>query len=321
MFFFGGGKSFNPDKDIPDLSGRVVLVTGGNIGLGKETVLQTCKHGPARVFLCARSEAAAHAAIEDIEREVPGSHKLITFVQLDLASFASIKAAAASVLAQTDRLNVLCNNAGIMGTAPAVTADGYELQLGVNHVGHALLTRLLLPLLLRTAGAGGVGGNAAAADVRVVNLASEGEKFCTADPWTADALPAYKTPQADRWSLGRYGVSKLANIHHARCLARRHPSITAVAVHPGAINTGLTRGPKESYPWIGRLIELIVPWVMPGPRKGALNQLWACWGEGVVSGEYYTPVAVTGKGSAQACNDDMAERLWEWTEKELDACA
>ncbi|KAL8380772.1 hypothetical protein RB595_005182 [Gaeumannomyces hyphopodioides] len=316
MFFFGGGKSFSPDRDIPDLSGRVVLVTGANIGLGQETVLQACKHGPARVFLCARSEAAAHAAIEDIEREVPGSHKLITFVQLDLASFASIKGAAASVLAQTDRLDVLCNNAGIMGTAPALTADGYELQLGVNHVGHALLTRLLLPLLLRTAEAGGGG-----ADVRVVNLASEGERLSPADPWAAGTLPTYKTPQADRWAFGRYGASKLANIHHARCLARRHPSITAVAVHPGAVATGLTRGPKESYPWIGRLLELIAPWVTPGPRKGALNQLWACFGEGVVSGEYYTPVAVTGKGSAMAYDDNMAERLWEWTEKELDACA
>lgn len=314
---FGGGVSFNPDKDIPDLSGRVVLVTGANIGLGKETVLQACKHNPARVFLCARSEAAAHAAIEDIEREVPGSHERITFLQLDLASFASIRSAAASVLAQTDRLHVLCNNAGIMGSAPATTADGYEVQLGVNHLGHALLTRLLLPLLLRTA-AEAAGGTS---DVRIVNLSSEGEKLSPADPWAADLLASYKTPQADRWALARYGASKLANIHHARCLARRNPSITVVAAHPGTVATGLTRGPKESYPWLGWLLELIVPWVVQGPRSGARNQLWACFGDGVVSGEYYTPVGVKGKGSAMAYDDEMAERLWEWTERELDACA
>ncbi|KAH6984286.1 hypothetical protein BKA56DRAFT_614035 [Ilyonectria sp. MPI-CAGE-AT-0026] len=141
---------FNPDKDIPNLSGKVILVTGGNNGLGKETVLQLSKHEPAHIFLAARSEAKALPAIEEMCKAVPDAAP-ITFIPLDLASFDSIKQAAASFKAQSSQLHVLINNAGIMGTPAGTTKEGYEVQFGTNYVGHALLTKLLLPMLDKNA--------------------------------------------------------------------------------------------------------------------------------------------------------------------------
>lgn len=304
------GPKFNPDKDIPDLSGKVILVTGANVGLGKETVLQLAKHNPARIFLASRSEANAHAAIEDIEREVPGSHKIVTFLQLDLTSFDSIKRAAAAVASQVDRLDLLVNNAGIMTTPAGQTKEGYELQFGVNHMGHALLTRLLLPLLKRTAATG--------ADVRVVNISSAGEEAAPKAGWPAD-MSVYKTDMADVWTLTRYGASKLANIHFTKALQRRNPDIKCVAVHPGVVATSLSRGLIESYPWLGWLISLFIKLVALSPRTAACYQLWACTSPDVKPGEFYHPLGVTGKGSALSSDEAQAERLWEWTEKELDA--
>ncbi|KAF3360644.1 Histone H2A [Verticillium dahliae VDG1] len=158
--------SFNPDKDIPDLSGRVILVTGGNIGIGKETVLQLSKHKPARIYLAARTESKAQAAIDEIRKTVPNAAP-ISFLSLDLTSFDSIKKAAAEFLSKEDRLDILINNAGIMATPNGTTKEGYEIQFGTNHVGHALLTNLLLPTLKRTAAA-----TSPPRDVRIVNISS-----------------------------------------------------------------------------------------------------------------------------------------------------
>ena len=169
---------FNPEKDIPDLAGRVIFVTGGNTGLGKETVLQLAKHRPAHIYLAARSKERAEQAMKEIRERAPDAADVpISFVELDVASFASVqRAAAAFHAAQPDgRLHVLINNAGIMATPPGTTAEGYELQFGTNHMGHALLTRLLLPALRRTAAAEG--------DVRVVNLSSVAEKMAAKPPY------------------------------------------------------------------------------------------------------------------------------------------
>lgn len=112
---------FNPDKDIPDLSGKVILVTGGNVGLGKQTILQLSKHNPAHIFLAARTESKALAAIEDIRKAVPDAAP-ITYLNLDLTSFDSIKKAAKDFHAQSQQLHILINNGGIMAT-PAGTTD------------------------------------------------------------------------------------------------------------------------------------------------------------------------------------------------------
>lgn len=326
------GKSFDPDRDIPDLSGKVILVTGGtsrrttqdssthipqtdnpatgNTGLGKESVLQLSKHKPARIFLAARTPAKAHAAIADIRRAVPDAP--VTFLELDLASLASVQRAAQSFLSQSARLDILLNNAGVMATPPATTADGYELQFGTNHVGHALLTKLLLPTLLATAAQPG-------ADVRVVTLSSEGHNLAPTPAGVV--LDQHELRQQSPWR--RYGQSKLANILFTRQLARRHPAITAVAVHPGVIITGLYQPARDSGPLMraGLAAFGLLSWpFLPDVPRGTLNQLWACCAARaeVQSGGYYTPVGRKSAGSAFARDEGLAEKLWEWTEGELE---
>ena len=168
MFEWLFGKSFNPDKEIPNLAGKVVLVTGGNVGLGKETITQLAKHYPKEIFLAARTPSKAQDAIDDIKRVVPEGR--VSYLQLDLSSFASIKRAADEFKSRSDRLDLLINNAGIMAVPWSMTEDGYEIQFGTNHMGHALLTKLLMPTMLKTAEEPG-------SDVRVINLSSEGHNM------------------------------------------------------------------------------------------------------------------------------------------------
>ena len=156
---------FDADQDIPDISSKVIVVTGGNSGVGKESVLQLSKHRPAKLYLTARSKAKYDAAIEDIKKANPEAEANIIFLELDLASFASVKTAASTILTENDRLDVLMNNAGVMALPPGLTKEGYEIQFGTNHMGHALLTKLLMPLLLKTA-------EQPDSDVRIINVSS-----------------------------------------------------------------------------------------------------------------------------------------------------
>ncbi|KAF1957876.1 retinol dehydrogenase [Byssothecium circinans] len=301
--------TFDLDKDIPDLSGKVILVTGGNIGLGKETVLQLSKHKPAHIFLAARSESKALAAIEDIRKAVPDAAP-ITYLNLDLGSFDSIKRAASDFHAKSQRLHILINNAAISATQAGTTKEGYEIQFGTNHVGHALLTKLLLPTLKKTAAAA-----TAPQDVRIVTVAAAAEKFSPfTESYDCDKL---KTDMASTPTFTRYGISKLANVHYARALSRRHPEIKSVSLHPGFVNTNLASGLAASWP----ILKLILPFLglfLTNVSTGAKNQLWAAVSPEVKSGEFYFPVGVTGKGSKHSYDQGLEEQLWEWTEKELE---
>ncbi|KAK6854257.1 hypothetical protein PG990_007709 [Apiospora arundinis] len=306
---------FDFDKDIPDLSGKTILVTGGNVGLGKETIYQLSKHKPAHIYLAARNATSAQDAIEDIQQRAPGAAP-ITFIECDLTSFASIKRAAANFLSQASELHILINNAGIMACPPGQTQEGYEIQFGTNHMGHAQLTKLLLPTLLATAEKGGAG-----TDVRIVSLSSLGEAFAAKDPY-ADADTRLKSDLASTSTWTRYGIAKLANVHHSRALAQRYPSIRCVAVHPGTVNTELTRGPLASYSafsFIMKPLNWLVSFGLTDVSEGAKNQVWAAVSPDAESGHFYHPVAVDGKASAQAKDEKLCEQLWAWTEKELEA--
>ncbi|KAL8683490.1 MAG: hypothetical protein Q9186_000530 [Xanthomendoza sp. 1 TL-2023] len=301
-----GGKGFNPDRDIPDLSGKVIIVTGGNTGLGKESVLQLAKHNPSRIFLAARTPSKAETAIEEIKRAVPSAN--ITYLKLDLCSFKSISTAAGEFQSQSNRLDILLNNAGIMATPPAETEDGYESQFGTNHMGHALFTKLLLSTLLSTAREKG-------SDVRVVNLSSEAHNLA---PRPQGILfDKVKLGKQGPWT--RYGQSKHATMLFAKELAKRYPEITSVAVHPGVILTDLYTPNQESNMLFRYGVKVLGPLFMADVPTGTLNQLWAAVGKKaeVVSGKYYTPVGKSSSGSKWAQKGDLAEQLWNWTEKEL----
>lgn len=231
----------------------------------------------------------------------------MTFLQLDLTSFDSIKQAAEEFAKRSDRLDILVNNAGIMATPWDVTKEKYEIQFGTNHMGHALLTKLLLPTLLKTAALPD-------ADVRVINVSSEGHMLAPGPGIV------YDQPQLEKWlTWRRYGQSKLANILHARALTQHYPSITATAIHPGVIITNLYT-PLHSQFSITRIgTSLGALLFLPDVHAGAKNQLWAATAprEQVRASHYWKPVGSKSKGSSHAQNAKLADDLWDWTEAEF----
>ena len=307
MNFSSKSVRFNPATDIPSLTSKVILVTGGNIGLGKQAIIEFARHRPACIYLCARDLSKANKAVEEIKTVVPSAP--IKLLSLDLTSFESVQQAAEKFLAQEQRLDILMLNAGIMATPPGVTKEGYEVQFGTNHMGHALLTKLLLPVLVSTAAL-------PSTDVRVVALTSYGHNYT---PKAGLLFPTLKTPAEQLGPFERYGQSKLANILFISQLAKRYPQLTTASVHPGVVQTNLATGASDA-PWwfkvfgaVGTKLGGIVT-----VEKGVRNQVWAATGKGVESGRYYEPVGVGGKVSEMGRDEALAESLWDWTEGELE---
>ncbi|KAB8075512.1 hypothetical protein BDV29DRAFT_155593 [Aspergillus leporis] len=186
---------FKPDTDIPNLASKIIFVTGGTAGIGKTTILSLAKHDPGHIVFTGRNARRADEVITEARKTSPGL--LITFLECDLSSFQSVEAAAKRFLADFDMLDILFANAGIMAVPPGHTKDGYEVQFGTNHIGHALLLKYLLPLMAKTAGTG--------RDVRLVTTTSSA--FQGASMVAYDTI---KTPQNGffgHWS--RYMQSKL----------------------------------------------------------------------------------------------------------------
>ena len=319
MFGLFSGTPFDPEK-IPNLTGKVIIITGANGGLGYESLLLLAQHSPAKIYLCARSKAKYEEAMKGIVRKVPNAEDFVYHLELDLASLASVKRAAQTFLQDNYRLDILMNNAGIMAIPPALTEDGYETQFGTNHMGHFLFTKELLPLLLSTA-------EKPKSDVRIINLTSLGHNFATL---LGGFVPeTCKTTMADYSAWVRYGQSKLANILFTTQLAKRYPNITSVSIHPGAVATSLANTVTSNY-FIIRWAFAVLQYFFKSPAQGALNQTWAAAapvkgkpGSGggsiveVEQGQYYVPVAKVGAKSKYAQDEEMSERLWEWSEEEL----
>ncbi|KAH7234636.1 uncharacterized protein BKA55DRAFT_543822 [Fusarium redolens] len=301
----GNGDSFNPDRDIPSLEGKVILITGGNGGLGKQSALALSKHQPSELWIAARSAERAEVAIAEIKQQSLRVH--VRFLELDLTSFASIKSAAQTFLNSVSRLDILLLNAGIMACPPGQTKEGYEVQFGTNHMGHALLTKLLLPLLTRTA------LSSPRNDVRVVSVSSVAHKFGPSGGIQFDTL---KSTASGMSTTDRYGQSKLANILFIRELAAHHPKLTAASIHPGTVKTDLQKSNDGSW-MISAFQRLVVPLVGVSVEEGAKSQLWAATAKGVQNGEYYVPVGLSGNGSQLSKDKVLAKKLWDWTEKEL----
>ena len=303
MNFFSRSAKFDPEKDIVNLSGKVILITGGNNGLGKESILQLAKHNPAKIYMGARSEDKANLAISAIKQTVPEAN--IIFLHLNLASFTSIKRAADKMMSENEGLDILMNNAGVMMTTPGLTEDGYEINFGTNHMGSALLTKLLLPLLARTASSG--------KDVRIINVSSA---LYTAAPKPGILFNRNRESLGDLSTLSRYGQSKLANIYFTKILAERYPAIKSVALHPGVVRTSFGDESKNSSLLMSLLVRGLNMMVGVDVETGALNQLWASTSKVVKSGEFYFPVGKETHGDV--LNDkSQALKLWDWTEKEF----
>ncbi|KAK1237259.1 hypothetical protein MKX08_002884 [Trichoderma sp. CBMAI-0020] len=161
----GGFADFNPEKDIPSLSGKVVLITGGTGGLGKQSVQALAKHAPQHIYFTGRNQKAADDVINGIKAEDPGAE--LTFLEMDFTSLESVKAGINKFA--HDRLDILMCNAGVMAVPPAVSKDGFEIHFAINHLAHAMIIHQLLPVLTSTA-------EMPNSDVRVICLTSEAWK-------------------------------------------------------------------------------------------------------------------------------------------------
>jgi NAD(P)-dependent dehydrogenase (short-subunit alcohol dehydrogenase family) len=303
--------SFDPVRDIPDLSGRVYFITGGTTGLGAGFISFIAAKNPGKIFFSGRNQKKADELISKVKQISPTTQ--VNFIQCDLSSLASVQASAKEFLNKEERLDVLMCNAGVMALDPGLSKDGYEIQFATNHLGHALLIKLLLPTLLKTAEQPG-------SDVRIVNMSSTAY---TSTPKSGIEFATLKTAQS---SLGpiyapskfmRYGQSKLANLLYPVELARRYPSITSVAVHPGFIKTDLHA--HEGF--LDRKIVSIVSggnWI--SVEEGPYAQTWAATTDkkGLENGAYYEPVGVKVQPTTALAKDKaLAKKLFEWTETEL----
>lgn len=290
------------EQSIPDQTGKVALVTGANSGLGWQTARALAEHG-AHVLVGARSQAKATDAIERIASTGPAG--TMEPLVVELADLESVAAGAAKVLAEHDRLDVLINNAGIMMTPYATTAQGFEQQFGVNHLAHFALTGHLLRLLMATGGS------------RVISVSSNGHRPGRIDFDDLQSEKSYSPYAA-------YFQSKLANLLFTAELQRRLDAVgstaLAAAAHPGGSNTNL--GHENPGGVLGALMGILSPLsglLGQSAAMGALPQLRAATDPDVRGDDYYGPggfgqlrghpVAVD--RSDRAKDPATAARLWE----------
>jgi NAD(P)-dependent dehydrogenase (short-subunit alcohol dehydrogenase family) len=292
--------------DIPDQSRRVAVVTGGNGGLGLEVARELARKG-GHVVIAARDPAKAESARASIRAEVPDAS--LELQPLDLASLASVREAAASILAGQQRVDILVNNAGVMAIPERRTEDGFEMQLAVNHLGHFALTAQLLPALLQSG------------DARVVSVTSTGRHAGRPiDPDNPHLSGRYEPWRA-------YGQAKLASLHFALELDRRFCAARAPArsmvVHPGFANTDLqARSARESSGRSQRFFHAAVRRFGMTAGQGALPLLRAATDPGAVGGALYTPrwvnwgPPVRRPMVGRSRNRDAMRTLWEVSERE-----
>ncbi|WP_329521483.1 oxidoreductase [Spirillospora sp. NBC_01491] len=285
--------------DIPDLRGRRAIVTGANSGLGYHTALQLARHG-AEVVLACRSAERGRAARDRIAAAVPDGDLVLD--SLDLADLASVREFAGRHAGRP--LDLLANNAGVMALPHRTTADGFEMQLGTNHLGHFALTGLLMPALR------------AASAPRVVTLTSG---FAWTGRLRFDDLQGERRYQ--KW--GAYAQAKLANLVFAKELARRAAGLTSVAAHPGFAATNLQQaGPRmqgsklmERATGFGNLV------IAQSAAMGALPSLYAATAPDVQDGACYGPRLFQYRGSPvkvatppKAARPELGRRLWQVSE-------
>ncbi len=284
-------------SDIPDMSGKVVIVTGANSGIGYETARALARKGASVVMAC-RNLEKANAAASEIALGDPDA--VLDIIQLDLADLDSVRSFADTFKSRYAHLDLLINNAGVMVPPFTRTADGFELQFGANHLGHFALTGLLLERLLETPQA------------RIINVSSGAHRMGsgTIDFDNLNAEKGYSASAA-------YAQSKLANLLFTLELNRRLKAlgsdVIAASAHPGWTVTGLQRGFMHT---ISRIFG-------QQPEIGAMPTLLAATDPGVQRDDYYGPdgfMEMRGYpikvGSSAAANDpELARRLWDVSEE------
>jgi NAD(P)-dependent dehydrogenase (short-subunit alcohol dehydrogenase family) len=298
-----GFRDWTPDQ-LPDLTGKTYLITGGNSGIGFEAARYLGKAG-GTLLIAARNADKGAAAVNALSDETGNP---VTLIQMDLADLSSIRSAVKDIKAKTKSLDGLINNAGIMQTPKSKTADGFELQLGTNHLGHFLLNGLLFDRVKAASG-------------RIVTVSSIAHKF--GRMYLSDLMMTntYTPTQA-------YGQSKLANLLYAMELHRRLEAsgskVTSYACHPGYSNTNLqSTGPQGMF---NGLYKVLNPLMAQPQSKGAIPTVLCAAGIEAVPGGYYGPQGMAeARGrvsdalvSSKALREDHAKDLWQQSEQLVD---
>ena len=296
--------NWNTDN-IPDLTGKVIIVTGANGGLGFESAKEFSRKGAQTILAC-RNMDKAQAALSTIQTEIPHAH--VRMMHLDLASLRSVRQFAEAFKAGYARLDVLLNNAGIMLVPYGITEDGFETQFGTNHLGHFALTGLLIDLLLKTSGA------------RVVNVSSTAHHFGSMD---FDNL-MYEGGKG-YFSWWAYGRSKLAVLLFTYELQRRFEAVSAdaiaVAAHPGVSETSLVS--HLSNRWYYKMMSPITVRMWQSAAMGSLPSIRAAVDPNVQGGQFFGPDGSWGikgypivvQSSEASHNESDARQLWQVSEK------
>jgi NAD(P)-dependent dehydrogenase (short-subunit alcohol dehydrogenase family) len=284
-------------ENIPDLTGKIAIVTGANSGIGYETARALAYKGASVVLAC-RNLDKGEAATRQIVQAHPGAQAEL--LPLDLSDLASIRRFASEFADHYDRLDLLINNAGIMAIPFGKTADGFELQFGTNHLGHFALTGLLLQLILHTPRA------------RIITVSSGAHRFGEIDFDNLNGEKGYDRGRA-------YAQSKLANLLFTYELQRRFDgagvAALAAAAHPGWTETNLQAH------W--RMVRVLNPLIAQRPEMGALPTLYAATASDVQGGDYYGPngwqelrgYPTRVRSSARSYDAAVAARLWAVSEE------
>lgn len=300
------GSHWTPAR-IPDQRGRTAVITGANTGIGYETAKVLAQHG-ATVVLACRDEGRSTDAAARIR--AAGSRMRVTTLHLDLASLSSVAHAAAELRSAHPALDLLINNAGVMSRGQGRTADGLELHLGTNHIGHFAFTGLVLDRLLAAPGS------------RIVTVTSHVHR--RAD---SDFHDIHSSSEQGLEAMAAYARSKLANLLFTYELQRRLAAAgvgtIALAACPGVVRTELHRDPPR---WVrvvrSRHLRMLTPWLLQDADMGALPSLRAAVDPMAQGGDYYGPsgrLGFTGfptrRDSSSRSHDlDLQRRLWEESE-------
>eukprot|EP00924_Labyrinthula_sp_SR-Ha-C_P014558 snap_masked-scaffold_34-processed-gene-1.57-mRNA-1 protein AED:0.11 eAED:0.11 QI:0/-1/0/1/-1/1/1/0/365 len=318
--FFTGYKF--SEKDIPDLAGRTVIVTGGNNGLGFSTSKYLFRHG-ARVVMTCRSGEKCKAAREEIlytptdgainPNAVLSTDNLVT-MQIDLSNLSSIRDFVETFKKQNRKLHHLVLNAGLMSSKFALTIDGIEESMGVNHIGHFYLAELLIPVMKET--------NAEIKPTITILSSMMHDAGCeeltlrtlsSRDPLTV------LNNASDYDKIQAYCRSKLANVLHANALARKHPDILTNSVHPGGVSTP---GAKKLFGrYLEGLISATTGFLLYDSDLASMTQIYTTVGteiqEKQITGRYFVPIATEVPCADIASDINVQDKLWAFSENIL----
>ncbi|KAI0790325.1 NAD-P-binding protein [Abortiporus biennis] len=315
-------KGFNPDTDVGDLNGKVIIVTGGNTGIGYATIQHLARHG-AKVYMAARSEEKAKAAIEKLNKEGLGPRNgEVIWLELDLSDPRKVKKSAEAFLEKEKRLDCLINNAAMLVAPYAKTVDDIQDIMMINHIGHFVLTMTLLPLLKETAKEPGSDVRVVTVSSNAINMLSKGVRFRNRDDFNNELAKSVFP------GMARYALSKLANALFAKELQKKLDEekvpILCLSLHPGAVKTERSvEFASNLSMFLRTLLKAAQSLFFIPTEQGSYASVFAAVAPTVraepekYKGAYLTPPGVISKPSKDAENPELAKELWDTTESLL----